>query len=254
MSGYTPGRRYANPPIEEAIFQLELDAPVEWTVATPGLAYATLRGIYPTTPEAQQQMSASVGQDQTEMIGLTLQQGATRFIFKDATFNRFAILSDRFQVVGTRRPYHQWPELRGRLEQLVDLTKEIYGDQRGYRSVSIRYINRIVIPSGAVDTDEYFTVPVPTALGGKAPFRSFISQVESALPNETTARIAFASLEPQDGGTNNQFLLDLDFKRPCQTSNLDEILAIADELKNEENREFEARITDRTRSLFDGEN
>jgi hypothetical protein len=72
--------------------------------------------------------------------------------------------------------------------------------------------------------------------------------VESVLPDNATARIIFASSESDEQG--NVFLLDLDYHRPCETSSLDEILEVADELKNEENTEFELRITEATRALF----
>lgn len=249
MTGYKAVPAYERPPIEEAIVQLLLAEPVPWTVATPGLAFAAIESTYPTSPEQQQELSATVGAEGTSGAGVKIQQGATRFLFKDKQFRRFAILSDRIIAAGVRAPYTSWNELRERVVDLAERTSRIYGDSPRFSGVSIRYINRVILPEGPVDTDEYFTTPVVTAGGGSKPFRSFMSQVETVLDEGRTCRVVFASLEP-DERPGNHFLLDLDFGQQLQQAILEQALAQADELKNEENREFEDKITDSARRLF----
>jgi uncharacterized protein (TIGR04255 family) len=115
--------------------------------------------------------------------------------------------------------------------------------------VSLRYINRIELPPVQLDTDDYFKLTIRTADEGRASFVSFMHRVESALDTATLMISTFASMQRSE--TENPFLLDLDVQRHgLNTTDLAEILRIADELKVIENREFESAITDKTRELF----
>lgn len=249
MTGYREVPAYERPPIEEAILQLMLAEPAPWTVASPGLAFSAIEATYPTSPEQQQELNATVGIDENSGAGVKIEHGAARFLFKDAEFRRFAILSDRVMCAGSRAPYTSWPELRHRVVDLAKSTSRIYGEGPLFAGVSIRYINRVIVPEGQMDTDEYFNTPVVTANGGKAPVRSFMSQVESHLGEGRMCRVVFASLQPDDR-PGSHFLLDLDFGQQLEGATLDQALEVADGLKNEENLEFESRITDSARRLF----
>lgn len=249
MTGYKAVHAYERSPIEEAILQLKLEEPAPWTVASPGLAFSAIEATYPTSPEEQHEVSATLGTDANSGAGVKIEHGAARYLFKDAEFRRFAILSDRLVCAGSRAPYTSWPELRERVVNLAKSTARIYGESPLFSEVSIRYINRVIVPDEQMDTDEYFNTPVVTANGGRAPVRSFMSQVESVLGDGRLCRVVFASLQP-DHRPGSHFLLDLDFGQQLDKATLEQALEVADGLKNEENREFESRITDSARRLF----
>lgn len=244
------GRGYPNPPIEEALCQVSFAEPLSWSVATPGLLFEVLRDRYPEEPEAQEQVAASLQLvEEAQAANIAFNRGPLRYVYKDKTRTRLVVVSPTSCSVNSLRPYEGWPALRQRLAEALRDLWELTGVQP-VAQVSLRYINRIVLPPGRADTDDYFNLVVRTAEEGRADFNGFMHRVESALTDGATlAASTFASMQPEPSGT--PFLLDLEFRRPnLALDELEDILDVADDLKGKENREFESSIKDPARSLF----
>lgn len=244
-----PERRgYVNPPIEEAVCQVTFAFPIQWNVAIPGLVYERLRPDYPADPEAQRPVQAAL-QPGDAGASFSLTGGPERYVYKDSSGVRLVVMGQDNLSVNCLRPYEGWPGLKARLERVLSLVSEVV-TLPPVRRVENRYINRIVLPSGPLNTDDYFTTPVRTAENGGASFRRFVNQVESLLSDGATSVVStFASLEPTPEGL--PFLLDLNVIREgLSLTTTDEILNAAEALKNIENLEFESWITDATRGLF----
>lgn len=248
LSDETGRIQYPNPPIEEGLCQLTFAEPLAWNVATPGLLFEALRSDYPQIPEGQEQIAASM-----EIEGggpsFSLNRGLLRYVYKDTTGVRLVVASPTTFSVNSLRPYEGWPSLRARLEAALGCLRSVV-EIKPVAQVSLRYVNRIVIPLSVVNTDDYFDLSVHTAEQARATYVGFLHRVESVLTDDVTrVTSTFASLESPPSETH--FLLDLDFRRPgLSTADLSEVLVIADDLKVKENLEFESCITERARELF----
>jgi uncharacterized protein (TIGR04255 family) len=241
-------REYPNPPIEEALVQVTFAEPLSWNVATPGLLFERLRGDYPTEPEMQEQAAVQVQADAGGGPALSFNRGQQRFLYRDESRTRLVLVNPLTLSANSLRPYEGWPKLRERFERAMSDVEAVTGSKPVAR-IALRYINRITLPPGPIDTDDYFKVTVRTADEGRAAFRGFIHRVESVLDDETVVVSTFASTEPEDDCTS--FVLDLEFSSPnLNSSEMEQVLNVADELKVLENAEFESCITDATRELF----
>lgn len=242
-------REYPNPPIAEALCQVTFARPLSWSVATPGLLWEQLRAEYPTEPEAQDQIAASV-QIGDASPNVSVNRGEPRYLYADAEKQRLVVANSGFVSANSVPPYEGWPALRGRLESAISALQAIVPLQP-VASVALRYINRIVLPAAErIETDVYFRINIRTAREGSASFRNFMHRVESILDDDGTLLIStFATMPPTENGF--PVLLDLDVQRPgLNTTDISEVLEIAEYLHDVENREFESAITDETRKLF----
>lgn len=241
-------RDYPNPPIEEALVQVTFAEPLSWNVATPGLLFERLRGEYPAEPEMQEQAAVQVQAGGDGGPALSFNRGQQRFLYRDETRTRLVLANPLTLSANSLRPYEGWPGLRSRFERAMSDVAETAGSKPVAR-IALRYINRITLPPGPIDTDDYFMVTIRTADEGRAAFRAFMHRVESVLEDETTVVSTFASTEAD--GDSASFLLDLEFSRAnLSIEDTAQILAVADDLKVLENAEFESCITDATRELF----
>lgn len=244
--GYVARRPYAQPPIQEALFQVVFAERLPWNVATPGRLFNEISDIDGGDPEDQRQISASL---EPEGGGggtsFALNQGESRTIFRSADRSRFVIANPSYLTVGSNPPYDGWPSLSARLEWLLDRAQKLW-ELPKISLVSIRYINQIIIPSGQVNTDDYFTYPIRTACSGSASLTGFVHRIESIIIPDTSIRTTFATMPEMGGGL--PFLLDLEFLRPMDPGR--SAIDIGNELKNLENIEFESFLTDKARELF----
>jgi uncharacterized protein (TIGR04255 family) len=244
---------YSNPPIEEGLCQMSFATPVRWNVASPGLLFERLREEYPAEPQIQEQLQASfaAGGSQPGSANFEMNRGKQRYLYRDETLTRLLLVNEDMLSVNSLKPYEGWPHLRERITKAFDCVEGVLG-RPTISAVTIRYINKIVIPSPVpIDTDRYFTLSIHTAERGHAALTSFIHRVESMLSDgRTGATSTFATL-PAEAPEEPTFLLDLEFRRAfAEGVTPERALQEADELKTLENAEFESCITDKTRKLF----
>jgi uncharacterized protein (TIGR04255 family) len=250
LSAAAGSRKYPNPPIEEGLCQVRFAEPLTWSVATPGVLFEKLRDRYSAEPEAQEQVGATlqVGAEAPTPT-FAVNRGPQRFIYKNPEGTRLLIANPHTFSVNSLRPYEDWENLRVRFRNGLETLRSVLPIPP-VTEVTLRYVNRIFIPDPAADTDEYFNISVRTPEEGRAFYAGFVLRVEAILTdNVTRALSTFATIDTQPTGHN--YLLDLEFRRlNLSLTDLDEIVAVADELKLKENAEFEGSITDKTRGLF----
>ena len=226
--------------------QLNFKEPWEWNVATPGLIYSNVRELYEQAPELQPQVGASLTPS-PEGGGATfsLNSAQGRVLFKNAAFDEFMFASPQLLAVGVRSRYPGWPAIRARLVEVIGRLPA----PPSLRGVSIRYINRMEFGAKVMNTDDYFTIPVHTAQGGKAPFSSFIYRTECPLEEGDIVRTTFATVVPQQ--RTIAFVLDLELIHEEPELSVEQALLLADHLKTIQNEEFENSITDLMRARFE---
>lgn len=244
-----PRRVYEHPPIQEVLIQASLGAYAP-NAATPGQLFERLRREYPLDIETQ----APVIQlpPGSEIVGQFPAVGPVRYLFRNEEKNRFVILADDKLSANTVPPYEGWDELLARFMRaacaLLDARPEVQ-----ITELSVRYINRVVIPESPINTDDYFTIPVRTAEEGTAPFSGFALQVQSVLTDDPVTCSTGFFTAGQDGN-DLVYRIDLELTRPVPASlarDSEAWLPLLQDLHLRENAEFESIVTDRCRRLFD---
>lgn len=255
-AGEEPSRvEYKNPPIVEAVCQFDFVPPLAWSPIIPGMFFERIRAEYPENPEIQQRVQANVefGADAAGQTQFTVGHGDQRLIYKNESRDRLIVLSPSSLSANSLPPYEGWPALSARFRSMLERTREVLrGAQVG--AVTVRYINRIVVPVTEEATPEcWFNVPYRVVGGSSSSLDSVFQRVEVTLPDGISKGVrTFASVDLQEGDVGGRpFLLDLEFRRTlAEGTTIDDALAVATELKVLENAEFEACITDKTRELF----
>lgn len=249
-------REYDRPPIVEGLCQLNFASPIDWNPIVPGMFYERIRAGYPEKPEVQQEVRANVQfpNDAAGEAQFNLGQGQQRLIYKNANRDKLIVLTPTSLSANSLPPYEGWPSLSKRLKETLTKTAQVLGSI-SIASVSVRYINRILIPiEEPTAFAEYFDLPFRgVGLPGQTSSTAVFQRVESKIEAISAEALrTFASVEPIEGETSGTaFLLDIEFRRFFETpATIDAALNASEELKQAENAEFELCVTDRTRELF----
>lgn len=246
MTGQPQHRDYPRPPIIEALCQIDFEPIAAWSIASPGLLWAAIKDEYPEQPDVQQQMQAQVAVQPGFQPALSLNAGGQRIIFKNKTGKKLIIAGANTLSVNSLDPYEGWKSLRRRFSAAIESYAQSVGELV-VRQVTVKYINRIVLPDGA-PLNTYFTVPTWSTGGDGSAQRSVLARSETVTGDGLELTALFATLQPPDGG----LLLDIEVKNvaiPAQTSSRD-LQGIADAVHAAENVEFERSIREDCRKLF----
>jgi uncharacterized protein (TIGR04255 family) len=219
-------------------------------VATPGRIFERLEQNYPSEPEVQQEVQASVQAESPNERSATLavNSGRQRILYKSKDAKRLVMIGPDHLAVSSLEPYEGWKKFSNRIKQARADIGTILTLPR-VEQVSVRYLNRIVIQSDTIETNDYFNISIQTAQNGAAKLGSFISRVESVVDERTRVNRIFASLESQ--ANESAVLLDIEVMRNFTDAvTISDAFKELDLLRRLKNAEFESAITDRTRELF----
>jgi len=246
--------KYNRPPIEEAICQFTLAQRLPWDAETPRRLFEKLRNRYPAMPTQEQILQANLTTGSgAETPGLSIAP-TERVVFAD-TENR-SRLSIGPQTIGVHRtrPYIGFEQdMLPRIKDDVPTVIQLFQGDESFGSVSVRYINKIEIPSTEFDLKEYFNYSATAELlppGFDGTITGFFFRT-AAKRNDRPLVLTLnlgSVVAPKDTAA---FVLDIDlvysFEEPAGTQ---EAIAKIAEVKATENSIFESLITDATRGLF----
>jgi uncharacterized protein (TIGR04255 family) len=247
-------REYKSPPVEEAICDFQFAPGQEWDFALQIQLLDRFRPEYTGKVRRQQltQTTLTVVPDQDEST-FTFKQGPSRLQYTNTDATRIVAVGKDGLSVHVLRPYEQWEQFRARIRWALDVYREVVRPS-GIRRISLRYINRIVLPVAGLDLDIYFS-RAPKITAPDMQFRNVLTRTEAAYPDEQGTLVAtFASLPDLPGRA--AFMLDNDVIREWREDSpllLDEAIAQADNLKERSTYAFESMITDKTREVFDAD-
>jgi uncharacterized protein (TIGR04255 family) len=230
----------------EVICQVAFAQPVAWSVATPGVLFKALEDEYPAEPKSLASVAASF--DRTE--GEFTVNPQNRFVFSNDEQGRRLVANESCLSVNALRPYEEWPSVADRFRRAVDTFSKSVG-AFSPASVSLRYINRIIIPEDQLDVSEYFKIPLVHAHQDNAVIQGFLSRSQSMSPETSiSTTITFASAE-HPVADESAFILDIELEVPtAQDASVDDLIDAIEELHRRENLEFESSITPKCRELF----
>jgi uncharacterized protein (TIGR04255 family) len=240
------GRKYANPPIVEAVCEFRLTPETRWDLTVPGLLYEKLKESFPQKEQRIiQEVELAQGSE-----GLQQQiRTSERIMFFTSDRKMLVQVGTRLLVVNALKPYPHWEGFKPRIEMAwksLQATIEVHGLER----IGLRYINHIELPAQGVELSEYFEFY--PFVGQRLPQQvvSFIAGVEfSYADGRDHCRV---QLTPILGSVGKHLLmLDLDYfvARPRSV----EVAKVIDWIEEAHNRVeeiFEGCITEKLREMF----
>ena len=252
-------RQYKNPPIEEALCEFRFEPGQEWDLTIPGRLHVQLSKDYSGKPQQQKFVDVSLDAQKGKPPKLSYGEGVAKVQLLTEDGKRIVAVGQDVLSIHMLRPYqdpHQtdsgWGEFQQRIEQALD----VYWDEvqpKGVLWVSIRYINKIVIPEEAVEVDNYLNCALPDVKGLPDLQNSFLSRAGYVYGDGVQLVLAQRSIDTPPPN-QVEFLLDLDvIWANTEPVGKDEALAKASDLRNRERDAFEAVITDKARELFDAD-
>lgn len=238
----TKRRVYARPPLVEALCQFQFEPGQEWDIAIPGLFYNEVKLEF---PERHQQRALEVLFDQG--TGQAKQSSAARIQFRRSDGTALVQIGPDLLIVNVLYPYPGWETFRG----IVLTSFESYcsvAQPVGLKAMSLRYINRIRLPSPSVEIEDYlrFSPSVPSGL--PQVFVGWAQSVSIPLDEKAILRINAGSTR-DESEADTIFVLDIE-SSTAQMKSLESMEAEITRSHDVIEKAFEECVTDRARSIF----
>ena len=240
-------KKYAKPPIVEAVCEFRLTSETRWDLTVPGLLYERLKGSFPQKEQRMiQEMELTQGPE-----GLHQQiRTSERIIFFTEDKKMLVQVGPRLLAINVLKPYPHWEGFKPRIEMAwksLQAAIEVQGLER----IGLRYINHIELPAQGGELAEYFEFY--PFVGQRLPQQmvSFLAGVEfSYADDRDRCRVQLTPI-PGSGG-KSLFMLDIDYflARPGAVEVVD-ALAWVEEAHNRVEEVFEGCITDKLREMFE---
>ena len=234
-------KKYANPPIREAVCEIKFTHDSKWDFTVPGLLYEKVK----TDFRVKSSGSITLG-DRTPLAELAV------FFTEDKLTSirvgsRWPILS-----IIRQKPYPSWSEFKPNIEKAYNELRAIDGVEiKGIQRIGLLYVNLIEIPKKSVNLADYFEYGLN--LGGRLPkeIRTFLVGSEfSFFEGRDVCRVQLASAVASNP-EHFSVRLDLDYylAKP-QAVTPDGVLEWVENAHQKVEELFEGCIRGKTRKLF----
>jgi uncharacterized protein (TIGR04255 family) len=245
------GKKYAKPPLVEAVCEFRVSEDTKWDLTVAGLLYEQVRDSFPIR---EQRLVQNIEIRQSHEGVQQQTKTEERVFFFNNERSAFIQVGARLLAVNCLKPYPEWDKFREYINQGFSALKETI-DIKGVNRVGLRYINRIDIPheptSRTVNLDTYFDYR--PFLGERLPQQMLSLVMGVSLPFEEGrdhCRILLTGTVPEL--PNHQaFTLDLDYASiPTLTVPTGEIDQWIDTAHHNLETVFEGCINEPLRELF----
>lgn len=253
----TVRRQYRNPPIEEALCEFRFVPGDEWDLTMPGKLHTKLDNAYPAKPKQQVLARVDVQLAEGRPRGLRYHEDVGKAQFHSEDGTRLVGVAANTLSVHMLRPYQSpatrerngWEEFRCRIGAALDAYREI-AQPVGVQRVSVRYINKIVMPSEDADIGDYLLCALPGVEDLPDSVLGLASRVEYRYDDGVHLVLSQGTVHESSG--QPAVLLDLDVIWESESHlDLDQAMGMAQSLRDREREAFEAVITESARELFD---
>lgn len=250
-------RRYANPPIHEAICEFRFDGGGRWDPTIPGRLHVALDDAYAGPAQEQQVTEITVANAADRPPDLTFHRGIPKSLLTTQDGRRVVGVGPDVLSVHMLRPYQHpehadesgWDEFRRRIEQALTAYWRV-ARPRSVRRLAVRYINHILIDESRWRLADYFRCAHSIAEDLPDNGDEFMGRVRYSYPDSVSLTLFHGSI--RDSDDRSGFLLDLDVVWEGRSlTSVEEAVKRATDLRDRERSAFEAVITERARRLFD---
>ena len=246
---------YSKPPVSEALIDIRVDPlPTEQLSVIMSL-HESLISEYPTQkPQQRWEGLWEIAKDTVSTSQKAL--GVTGYYFESQDKKRIVQyrldgFTCNFLKPDPSEVWVGWEHLRNESRRTWDLYANAVGVQE-VTKVSVRYINRIVIPDPIVELIDYFTTPpnVPKNLEYQT-LSQFLSRVTVVIPDLHASATITQAPVPDFRLDGVVILLDIDITKDKRMPSSSEALwQTLDRFREIKNSIFEASLTPRAKELF----
>ncbi len=244
------GNNYFNPPIVEALCQIQFipDQPWDWTV--PGLLYDQLKSTYPTKRQ-HNALKLEYRPEQQE-ISQIVSNGVARMQFVRADERALVQVGPDILIVNHLKPYPKWDVYKLMISEAL-VSYQTVAMPKGIRNIGLRYINRIEVPEQQYEIESYLLAVPKVPESVPQLFGVFAQRVEIPFPQHNGLLILQSGLDRNGQDPNSALMLDLDFIMVDPANTLpDNGMTWVEHAHRIIEDVFEACITDKARLLFRG--
>ncbi|MBC7344086.1 MAG: TIGR04255 family protein [Clostridia bacterium] len=239
------GRKYANPPLKEAVCEFRLAADSPWDLTMPGLIYEKLRDEF---PRRDQRLVQEIEITQSQQ-GLQQQiRTSERILLLTEDRRIFVQLGPRLLAVHCLQPYPTWDGFKPKIDKALTALVDTIGDAPRLQRIGLRYINQIELPSASAKLEDYFEFYL--FLGPRLPrTANFIAGCEFTYSEgRDLCRVQLRTSDPSKPST---LTLDIDYflAKPGAVG-AQEAIGWVESAHDEVEQVFEGCITDRLRQVF----
>lgn len=252
-----PRQRYRNPPVEEALCEFRFRPEGTWDLTIPGKLQMELGDEYSGKPREQKAVQVGVDIQEGRPPNLQYDEGIMRVQLVTRDGKRMVGIGPGTLSIHMHRPYQDlasqgndgWDEFKLRISEALDAYWKI-AEPEGVCWVSIRYINKIVIPQTKIKVEEYIRCAPLGVTGLPGNYSGYMSRIEYFYPDRI--RLVLSQGTIVSSADSSGLLLDLDViwedKEPVQRNTA---MKTADDLHVRVSEAFEAIIMDKAREIFD---
>ena len=249
-------RRYANPPIEEALCEFQFAPGDEWDLTIPGKLHTKLECAYPAKPKQQRLAQVALQLDEVRARRVEYREGVGKVLLSTEDGKRLVGVAPDTLSVHMLRPYQSsaagergWEEFRRRIREALKAYWAV-ANPDGVSRISVRYINKIEIPREAVELGDYLLCAPPDIDGLPETISGLAGRVDYRYGDDV--RLALSQGTVQGATGKIAFLLDLDviWESEVRLFDMEQAMKEAIALRDREREAFENVITDTARELF----
>ena len=201
-------RKYGNPPIIEAICEFRFDPASPWDLVIPGLLYERLKSSHPKRRQMKA-IEVTISAQKEKVAEQTIQT-SDRVQFLAQNEKDIVQVGPQLLAVNRLEPYSSWDEFLPAIKKAFAAYLEI-ADPKALARLGLRYINKIVIPEGTIQMENYFDFYA--YLGQELPQTHGAFRVGVQFPFEDgrdTLRVEMQNI-PSPSPSIHSMLLDLDY-------------------------------------------
>ncbi|MEW6157038.1 MAG: TIGR04255 family protein [Verrucomicrobiota bacterium] len=239
-------KKYANPPIQEAICEIHFERTQPMTPGDFEVIQPVWFSNYP-----QQEIVAEKSFEfefSVQQVNAHSKEIGHKLIARSADGKHLSQLGPRFLAVNRLGPYIGWEEeFRGTILARWQEVQTSYAFTAINR-IGLRYINKIDIEQNPLDWSEWFAVPLPIPAAIPNRGGHFQSHFRQSIGPDIEAILNFGVLSPHSPGWTS-VLLDIDviWKGTAPAQQIDEFL---EHVHQPHRSIFEGYLLDRCRNLF----
>lgn len=242
-------KRYAKPPIIEAVCEFRLTPECTWDLTIPGLIYEEVRNNFPIKEQSSvQELESSQGGPEARPQTRTTE----RILFLTSDRKTFIQVGPRLLAINTLRLYPSWKGFKPKIEiGFRALTKKV--EVQGLQRIGLRYINLIEVPGKSFNLIEFFDFR--PLLGERLRKRALSGLIVGCLlPSSDGHDVTKVQLMNTGAAKEDatEFLLDIDhFTARAGLVSPDQAMQWVEKAHEQVEEVFEDCITEKLRETFE---
>lgn len=240
-------RTYENPPIIEALCEIQFPQGTPWDMTMPGYIHNKLEKDFPNKRELQGFNLAWEAKEESVEQSVRV---SDRLIFASEDEKTLVQIGKGIVAVHRLKPYKSWEHFCPLIKQGMNAYFEVVKPER-IKSASLRFINQIKFDTNIVEVKDYFNFYPFIGRSLPQDYYSFITGIR--VPYESGRDALKIVINAKESKEKELLLLKLDleyFLRVPEELKIESVFDWVNEAHNRVESSFEGCITDKLREMF----